>query len=799
MSDEDRGDLGNGGEDSARGKGLSRHWEKAKQEVTPKINEYKYTDIDYDNDIRILKILSGSKDGTLRCMLFPSALPSSKSRSKYQSYPYIALSYFWGIDDPIHPVEMFDDTGVRESTAAGQLPTGRKFYIRKNLDAALRQFKHPRRDICVWVDALCINQSDVIEKKAQVSRMHEVYSEAQEVVVWLGEGNEETRKTFELLRSILNLEKLDKLIKEKIKPEQWMLIVKLMKLSWFSRRWVIQELALARQATVRWGDHSLPWEQFADAIALFMTRHDEIKAFLQKPKKFSDKKDPNAHLGLMEPRALGANTLVDATTNLFRRSDDGGRIQHRLVNLEVLVSSMFLAFEASEPRDTIYAVLSLAKDTMPRPKSKGRAPWMEDTKHHAVVKFIKAAFGGVVFIYKYFNSVSLAPEVSGPPDPYSVYLDDRIAPDYEKSLMDVCADFMEYCVETSKSLDILCRHWAPMQKRLTKRQKLQLKIEGREEEKEHMPTWIPSIEGHVYGEPLGVFEGRKNADSLVGGVERQYQQHYRASKDLQPEVTFRKSKEKMTDNGNEVMEDHPSSQNSEVDEGEPTDSATRAEMLPRPRLNKFDGTLHVKGFKLDTIVRLSGRVLNGVIPHEAFEYAGWPKKSKDSTYPEDAPERLWRTLVADRGPDGTNAPTWYRRACRECLNHTNTNGDLNTNEFKDLGLDDTPRTMKLFLERVRGVVWCRKFFLTGITSTEKRGKHYGLAPSGARENDIICILFGCSVPVVLRESMGQPGGPVLYEFIGECYVHGQMDGEFLSLHPDIPPHPYKGVQGFTLI
>jgi len=568
------------------------------------------------------------------CKLFPCALPSSKARSKYEPFPYIALSYFWGIDDPIHPVEMYHDTRVRESMAAVRRATSRKFYIRKNLDAALRQFRHRNRDVYIWVDALCINQSDVIEKKAQVSRMHEIYSEAREVV-WLGEGNEDTRRTFDLLRSILNLEKLDKLIKDENKQEQWMLIINLMKLPWFSRRWVIQELALARHATVRWGEQSLPWEQFADAIALFMTRHDEIKAYLEKPKKFSDKGDPKAHLGSVEPRALGANTLVDATTNLFRRSDDGGRIQHRLVNLEVLVSSMFLAFEASEPRDTIYAVLSLAKDTMPRPKSKGRAPWMEDTKHHAVVRFMKAAFGGVVFIYKYFNSVSLAPEVSGPPDPYSVYLDDRIAPDYEKSLMDVYADFMEYCVETSKSLDILCRHWAPMQKRLTKRQKLQLIIEGREEEKkEHMPTWIPSIEGHVYGKPLGVFEGRKNADSLVGGVERQYQQHYRASKDLPPEVTFRKSKEKKNDNGNEVMEDQPSSQNSEVDEGEPMNSDTRAEKLPRPRLNKFDGTLHVKGFKLDTIVRLSGRVPNGVIPHEAFEYAGWPKKSKDSTYPE---------------------------------------------------------------------------------------------------------------------------------------------------------------------
>jgi len=794
MSDQDHGDEaqpGSGKEGSAKGKARSRNWEKARKTVTPKINKYTYTDIDYHNDIRILKILKGGRDDPLMCMLFPSALPSSSQHSKLESFQYTALSYFWGFDDPIYGVEMFHDTGVRQGVAIVQLATGRKFHIRENLDAALRQFRDPYRDVDIWVDALCINQSDVIEKKAQVSRMHEIYSEAKEVFVWLGEGNNETQKTFRLLRSILNLQELDKLIKDKSKYEQWMLIVKLMKQRWFSRRWVIQELALAKRATVRWGAESMPWEKFADAIALFMTRHNEIKAYLEKPKNYSEKQDPDAHLGLMEPRALGANTLVDATTNLFRRSDDGEKIQYRLVDLEVLVSSMFLAFEASEPRDTIYAVLSLAKDTTPRPQSIGRPPWMEDPNRYAAVKFLRAVFCVIISVYKYFTTVPVTKELSPSPDPYSVYLDDRIAPDYEKSLTDVCADFMEYCIETSESLDILCRHWAPMPKRLTKREKVQLKIEGRQEEKEHMPTWIPSIEGHVYGEPLGVFEGRRNADSLVGGVERQNQQHYRASKGLRPAVTFGKNKQRTTDD--EDFKD-TSNQNSVIDEAEATSSQTKAAKQPQPRLNKFDGTLHIKGFKLEIIENLSGRVLNGVIPHEAFEFGGWPKKSKDSLYPEDAPERLWRTLVADRGPDGTNAPTWYRRACRECLEHTNTNGDLNTNEFKDLGLHDTPRTMKLFLERVRGVVWCRKFFLTGGNRKENRRPNYGLAPSGARENDIICIFFGCSVPVVLRESREQPG---LYEFIGECYVHGMMDGE--SLHPDIPPHPYTEVEGFTLI
>jgi hypothetical protein len=42
----------------------------------------------------------------------------------------------------------------------------------------------------------------------------------------------------------------------------------------------------------------------------------------------------------------------------------------------------------------------------------------------------------------------------------------------------------------------------------------------------------------------------------------------------------------------------------------------------------------------------------------------------------------------------------------------------------------------------------------------------------------ICILYGCSVPVVLRPIRNSEScNEFYYELIGECYVHGMMDGE----------------------
>ncbi|PMD28931.1 hypothetical protein L207DRAFT_380461, partial [Hyaloscypha variabilis F] len=49
--------------------------------------------------------------------------------------------------------------------------------------------------------------------------------------------------------------------------------------------------------------------------------------------------------------------------------------------------------------------------------------------------------------------------------------------------------------------------------------------------------------------------------------------------------------------------------------------------------------------------------------------------------------------------------------------------------------------------------------------------YMGLAPSTAREGDLVCVLLGGDVPFILRPSKSN------YSLIGESYVHGIMDGE----------------------
>jgi hypothetical protein len=71
-----------------------------------------------------------------------------------------------------------------------------------------------------------------------------------------------------------------------------------------------------------------------------------------------------------------------------------------------------------------------------------------------------------------------------------------------------------------------------------------------------------------------------------------------------------------------------------------------------------------------------------------------------------------------------------------------------------------------FLLRVQSVVWGRMLFLT------QEGRP-GIGPGSCQVGDLVVVLYGCSVPVVLRwhEDVSH------FSLVGECYIHGSMNGE----------------------
>ncbi|EKJ71656.1 hypothetical protein FPSE_08102 [Fusarium pseudograminearum CS3096] len=90
--------------------------------------------------------------------------------SLHQPPPYSALSYTWG------------DTSQKSRI----LIDGTSFNITKSLENALIHLRRKDLPLTLWIDALCIDQDDEVEKTEQVQQMHQIYSQASSVITWLG-------------------------------------------------------------------------------------------------------------------------------------------------------------------------------------------------------------------------------------------------------------------------------------------------------------------------------------------------------------------------------------------------------------------------------------------------------------------------------------------------------------------------------------------------------------------------------------------------------------------------------------
>jgi len=67
----------------------------------------------------------------------------------------------------------------------------------------------------------------------------------------------------------------------------------------------------------------------------------------------------------------------------------------------------------------------------------------------------------------------------------------------------------------------------------------------------------------------------------------------------------------------------------------------------------------------------------------------------------------------------------------------------------------------------------------------------GLGSDSVQPGDMLCIVAGAQMPLVLR---AYPKGDDVFEFCGEAYVHGLMDGEAALRREECQPQ----VRGFSI-
>ncbi|PVH81130.1 HET-domain-containing protein, partial [Cadophora sp. DSE1049] len=118
------------------------------------------------SQIRLIHIQPrfGSDSDTIVCSLQLADLD-------VETCVYNALSYEWGVEG---------------NSFCSIILNGEETPVRENLWRALRTLGDERSTGPIWIDALCINQKDDVERSSQVSQMGRIYQRASCVIAWLG-------------------------------------------------------------------------------------------------------------------------------------------------------------------------------------------------------------------------------------------------------------------------------------------------------------------------------------------------------------------------------------------------------------------------------------------------------------------------------------------------------------------------------------------------------------------------------------------------------------------------------------
>jgi hypothetical protein len=133
------------------------------------MDSYQYLPLQHGDSIRLLRLLPGPRTAPLNIDLFEVQLQ--------ENLTYEALSYTWATESG------------DASLSSIVICDGAIIPVTMNCEAALRRQRQEDGHRTLWVDAICICQTDIAERSRQVGLMRDVYGKAIEVLIWLGEAS----------------------------------------------------------------------------------------------------------------------------------------------------------------------------------------------------------------------------------------------------------------------------------------------------------------------------------------------------------------------------------------------------------------------------------------------------------------------------------------------------------------------------------------------------------------------------------------------------------------------------------
>jgi hypothetical protein len=195
---------------SHAGSGLSRKEEKGIQRAGRKSNELNKRSaakLQYDvlqpGWIRVLYLKTGSGTEPVICSLSAEPLETP--------LPFEAVSYAWGDLAATHQITcnwLIPTTMDDEVVLALPTQVTNNFQVTQNLYQLLVHLRDPNEPRRLWIDKICVDQSNPEEKGEQIRLMAQLYAQASNVLIWLGEEDDHTEAAFGFMDFLVTTNRL---------------------------------------------------------------------------------------------------------------------------------------------------------------------------------------------------------------------------------------------------------------------------------------------------------------------------------------------------------------------------------------------------------------------------------------------------------------------------------------------------------------------------------------------------------------------------------------------------------------
>ena len=304
------------------------------------IESYKYRSLESERHIRLLRLCKQKSPTVPRCELLHFDINTTP--------PYKALSYTWGRKAPSIPL-VVGDKHLLITSAVEEFLT----YEWSTFTSKL-----------FWIDAICIDQANNSEKETQIPLMTEIYQSAALVIVWLAPPEKSENSGFirgavldsALSRSVMYMTEPNTLSAmttpdSPFHREVGMLLCH----PWFTRTWIIQEIAVASDVHVLYKGTRFSYADIAQLLRAAVSNPGQ-KLRIQQSFVFSlrdnhtEENATAAKASVMLERAQTCTDRLDWIRETYR---DGLGLTYPLLLQYTLL------FQSKDPRDKIFALYGL--------------------------------------------------------------------------------------------------------------------------------------------------------------------------------------------------------------------------------------------------------------------------------------------------------------------------------------------------------------------------------------------------------------------------------------------------------